>query len=373
MLEIRCGGADLEKYKKYAYFVLFAVVGIVLLYIFFKYILAIILPFLFSYTVVCVLRPVIDKICKKTSASRFFVTMFVLILCMALFITASVLMLIAISEQIGNIFDSIMENLSKENNVVTVVFDFLTRLEEKIPFAKKLADSDTHSFVRDVIMEGVKSLSLSLTGKIASLISALPEIILGIFVVFLSLFYFAKDYDKISKAIAHHLPKKLGSMLPGIKNDIILVVTRYMKSYLLLLLITFAELFSGFLILGIENSFVLAIIISVVDFLPILGVGTVLIPWSVILFIDGQSGLGTGLLILFGITYAVRQYAEPRIISAQMEVHPLVTLFAMYAGLKLAGITGLIFAPLVAFIAKTVYRSYKKQLTTRAQCDNINK
>ena len=68
-------------------------------------------------------------------------------------------------------------------------------------------------------------------------------------------------------------------------------------------------------------------------------------------------------LVLFAISYVVRQYAEPRIISAQMEVHPLVTLFAMYAGLKLAGITGLIFAPLVAFISKTVYRSYKKQLT----------
>ena len=361
----------MEKYKKYAYYVLFATVGVILFYIFFKYVLAIIMPFLFSYMVVCVLRPLIDKICKKTRASRFFVTMFVLILCTAMFITASVLILIAISEQIGNIFDSIMENLSKENNVVTVVFDFLTGIEEKLPFAKKLSDSTTHSFVTEVIMEGVKSLSISLTGKITAVISSLPEIILGVFVIFLSLFYFAKDYDKIGGAIIAHLPPRIATMLPGIKNDIILVVTRYIKSYLLLLLITFAELFSGFMILDIENSFVLAIIISVVDFLPVLGVGTVLIPWSVILYIDGQSGLATGLLVLFGISYLVRQYAEPRIISAQMEVHPLVTLFAMYAGLKLAGLTGLIFAPLVAFIAKTVYRSYKKQLTSCQQCDNI--
>ena len=298
--------------------------------------------------------------------------MFVLILCLVLFITASVLVIIAISEQIGNIFDSIMENLSKENNVVTVVLDFLTGLEEKIPFAKRFADSSTHSLVTDVIMEGVKSLSVSLTGKITVLISALPEIILGIFVVFLSLFYFAKDYEKISKAIRMHLPKKLSMMLPGIKNDIILVVTRYMKSYLLLLIITFAEMFSGFLILGIENSFVLAIIISVVDFLPILGVGTVLVPWSAILYIDGQNALATGLLVLFIVSYVIRQYAEPRIISAQMEVHPLVTLFAMYAGLKLAGFAGLILAPLVAFVVKTIYRSYKKQLTTASDCDKIN-
>lgn len=362
----------MEKYKKYAYYVLFASVGIVLLYVFFKYILAIILPFLFSYTVVSVLRPLIDRICKKTNASRFFVTMFVLFLCTALFVTSSVLIIIAISEQIGNIFDSIIQNLSQENNVVTLIFDFLTRIDEKVPILKRFTKNSTDSLVTDVLMESVKSLSLSLTSKIAEIVYSLPEIILGIFVIFLSIFYFAKDYDKIGRAIQSHLPKKVSSVLPGIKNDIILVVTRYIKAYLLLLLITFALLFSGFLILGIENSLVLAIIISVVDFLPVLGVGTVLIPWSVILYIDGQGALATGLLVLFAITYVIRQYAEPRIISAQMEVHPLVTLFAMYAGLKIAGIGGLILAPLVAFIAKTVYRSYKKQLTTQSEYDKMS-
>ena len=78
---------------------------------------------------------------------------------------------------------------------------------------------------------------------------------------------------------------------------------------------------------------------------------------------NGQTESGIGLLVLFGAIYLVRQYAEPRIVSAQMDVHPLIVLFAMYAGLKLAGILGLIFAPLIAFIIKTVYVSFKKEKT----------
>ena len=135
----------------------------------------------------------------------------------------------------------------------------------------------------------------------------------------------------------------------------------------MLILITFAQLFAGFLIVGLDNSFVLALVVSFVDILPVLGVGTVLVPWAIILMIGGQTRLAIGLLIIFIVVYVLRQYLEPRIVSAQMEVHPLITLIAMYAGLKLAGILGLIFAPLVAFVLKTVYKSYKNEKTVDNQ------
>jgi sporulation integral membrane protein YtvI len=214
-----------------------------------------------------------------------------------------------------------------------------------------------------MISEGVKSLSISLTSQVARIIAALPQIMITVIVMLLSLFYFANDYDKIGNSIVSYLPRSMAKKAPIIKNDIILVISKYIKSYMLLLLITFSILFSGFLILKVENSFVLAIIISIVDILPILGVGTILIPWAVISIISGNTKIAIGILVLFVIIYIVRQYSEPKIVSAQMEVHPLLTLFAMYAGLKLAGILGLVFAPLIAFIVKTCYNSFKKEKT----------
>ncbi len=351
----------MEKYKKLIYLFLVAVIGILLVFLFLKYILGILLPFLISFLVVSMVRPLIEKICTKTRASRTFVTMFVLFLVTALLITGLVLLTVAVANQIGNIFDSIVESLSTEDNIITRFLDFVERLEEKMPILSRFTSTSVRTLVTDMITDGIKSLSIGLTTKIAAFIAALPQITLTIIVIFLSLFYFAKDYDRIGKSLMECMPSSIAKKAPQIKNDIILVVTKFVKSYLLLMFLTFAMLFSGFLILGIKNSLTLALIVAVVDILPILGVGTVLVPWAIILFASGQGELGIGLLILFGIIYLVRQYAEPRIVSAQMDVHPLIVLFAMYAGLKLAGILGLIFAPLIAFIVKTVYVSFKKE------------
>lgn len=353
----------MEKYKRLIYAFLVSLIIILISFIFLKYILGIILPFLISFLVVSMVRPLIEKICTKTKASKAFVTMFILFVFMALLMTGIVFLTLAVANQIGDIFDSIMENLSQEDNFVTRLLDFIGKIEEKVPIINKFTNTSVRTLVVDMITEGVKSLSIGLTTKIASLIASIPQITLTIFVIFLSLFYFAKDYDKIGRSFVKHLPSSVAEKAPKIKNDIILVVTKFVKSYLLLMFLTFAMLFSGFMIMGIKNSLVLAMIVAVVDILPILGVGTVLVPWSIISFANGQNVLGIGLLVLFGIIYLVRQYAEPKIVSAQMDVHPLIVLFAMYAGLKLAGILGLIFAPLIAFIVKTVYVSFKKEKT----------
>ena len=289
--------------------------------------------------------------------------MFVLFLVTALLITGLVLLTVAVANQIGNIFDSIVEGLSKEDNAVARFLNFVEKIEEKVPVLNRFTNTSVSKLVADMITEGIKSLSIGVTAKIASFIASLPQIALTVIVIFLSLFYFAKDYDKIGKRLMRCMPDVIAKKAPQIKNDIILVVTKFVKSYLLLMFLTFAMLFSGFLILGVENSLTLALIVALVDVLPILGVGTVLVPWSAIMFAGGQGELGVGLLVLFGIIYLVRQYAEPRIVSAQMDVHPLIVLFAMYAGLRLAGILGLIFAPLIAFVIKTVYVSFKKEKT----------
>ena len=113
------------------------------------------------------------------------------------------------------------------------------------------------------------------------------------------------------------------------------------------------------MILKIENAFAIAVIVAIVDLLPILGVGTVLVPWSLICAVTGNNKLAIGLLILFVIVYVVRQVIEPRIVSYQMNVHPLMAIFAMYAGLKIAGIGGMLIAPFLAFVAKTLYDGLK--------------
>ena len=95
-----------------------------------------------------------------------------------------------------------------------------------------------------------------------------------------------------------------------------------------------------------------ALLISLVDVLPLLGAGTVLAPWGVIELLRGNTGLGTGLLALCGIVLALRQISEPRILGGSIGLHPLATLFAAYVGLGLFGVFGMVLGPIVLLLIK---------------------
>jgi len=360
----------MEKYKKVAYVSISALAVIALSYVFLKYALGIIFPFAFSLLIVSLSRPIINKMCSKRKIPKQFASMLVISVLLFLTIYITVIAISYALEQLGSITNAILDNLSQEDNFLSNAFETLEKFKDKFPFLNSILpgmDESLYSLVIDIIGSSFKDLSSRLTSIMASFISSLPTFIITLIVILLSLFYFSKDYDLIGDRFVKLLPKKVSNKLPIIKKEIVSVVTKYLKSYLILLLITFVQLFSGFLILGINGSFLLAILIAFVDMLPVLGVGTVLIPWSIIELINGNTFVGIGLIVLFVIVYIVRQIAEPRVLSSQMDVHPLTTLFAMYAGLKILGIGGMIIAPFFAFVIKTVYKSIKKEKNVENQ------
>ena len=120
---------------------------------------------------------------------------------------------------------------------------------------------------------------------------------------------------------------------------------RYLRAFSLLLLIMFLVLFVGLTIIGAEYALLLAAITAIVDILPVLGVGTVLVPWSVISYISGDISRGTAILILYVAVIILRQFIEPKIIGKSLGIHPLLSLFSMYVGLRVFGVIGIILAP----------------------------
>ena len=113
----------------------------------------------------------------------------------------------------------------------------------------------------------------------------------------------------------------------------------------------------------VSYSFLLALVISFVDILPVLGVGSVLVPWAVFSFVSGRWNFGIGLLIIYGCVTVVRQIAEPKIVGGSIGLHPLATLVSMYAGLKLLGVTGLLIGPVTAIIVKSLFDVTQKGKT----------
>ena len=133
-------------------------------------------------------------------------------------------------------------------------------------------------------------------------------------------------------------------------TDTLFVVIR---SYTLIMLLTFVELSILFTVFGIQKAFLKAVIIAIFDIMPILGTGGILIPWFVISFALGHTAQGLKLLVIYAIVTVVRNYVEPRIVGVQLGLHPIITLVSMFIGLRLFGFWGLFGLPVgISFLWK---------------------
>jgi sporulation integral membrane protein YtvI len=201
-------------------------------------------------------------------------------------------------------------------------------------------------YLTQVTQNALGALSSYLPKLLTAIVSGVPRVVLFLVMTLLSTIYFCLDLEGIGSAVSRVLPQKYRLRLVKLKSGACQVGVKYLKSYLCLMGVTFALSLMGLLFLRVDYALLLAFLISLVDLFPILGVGTILVPWGVwCLTLGGSPFLGIGLLVLWGVCSLTRQFLEPRLLGDSLGVHPLLTLFAMYLGLRLAGVAGMLLLP----------------------------
>ena len=184
--------------------------------------------------------------------------------------------------------------------------------------------------------------------------SSLPVFIVKLLIAIIATFFIAVDYHTVSSFLLRQLSDKRRAMLLNIKNQLLTTLSGYGKSYALILGITFLELSLGLSIIGVKNAVYIAILIALLDILPVLGTGSVMIPWAVISLIQGNYPMAVKLLILYVAITVIRNVIEPRIVGNQVGLHPMATLFAMFVGTQLFGIIGLFGLPITLALLKNM-------------------
>lgn len=138
----------------------------------------------------------------------------------------------------------------------------------------------------------------------------------------------------------------------------------YLKSQLILMGIAFLILSAGLMFLKVPYFILIAIAISIIDVLPVLGSGVIIVPWSIISFILGNSYLGKGLAMIYIVVIITRQVLEPKILGKEIGVRPLYTFLATIIGSIILGPVGLILGPLIAVVITSIIRT-KKEIDSR--------
>lgn len=205
------------------------------------------------------------------------------------------------------------------------------------------------------LLENITKFAGNVLKGVVNFVLAMPDVMIYVVVTFLATLFLVTDRRTIARYAEEVLPNKTYKKISAVVSGCFKTLGKYLKSQCVLICITFIELFISFVILKQSYPLTLALIVAVVDALPILGTGTVLIPWAIYSAITGNLGMGIGLMVAYIVITIVRQLIEPKIVSDNLGVHPFVTLIAMYVGFKIFGLFGLIIGPVVMVIYKNVF------------------
>lgn len=200
-----------------------------------------------------------------------------------------------------------------------------------------------------------------LLGLAGNLLSHVPDSALSLGTAVLSGYMISAKLPKIKKWLLRRIPKERLRTLLAAGKRIRETVCAWLVAQCKLVGVTFTILTLGFLLLRIPNALLWALGTCLVDAFPVLGTGTVLIPWSLICFLQEDSPRAIGLLGIYITVSLTRSMLEPRFLGRHLGLDPLVTLIALYAGYQLWGIGGMILAPLLAVTALQIVPERKRE------------
>lgn len=346
-----------EKKRKFiigfVYFTILFGLSIVLV----RYALPALLPFVLAFFVTLMLKPAVNfctrrlRINRKAS-SAFFVILF--------YGTIGLLVVLLIIKLIGYIGvwlarlpdffnQTIVPVLKSAGNGVT---DLLAGINTDFDLDLDAAATKLISSLSSMISD-FSGKALTVVGSYAT---SVPNVMLNIVITIISTAFMLMDYDDIKAFIVRQLPDEKRIFIGKIFEHLGKVIWKYLTSYLLIMLITFAEIALGLLILGQKNFAAIAAAIAVFDILPVVGSGLILIPWAVICMLTGSLGKGIGLVILWAILSVIRQIIEPKIVGDTVGMHPLLTLFGMLFGNFVYGGVGIFLVPIAIALCQTLQR-----------------
>lgn len=322
--------------------------------IFYKYILFAILPFLIGWLTALAVQTPIELLEKRIRMPRKISGAVFVLLSVAAVILVIILICGGIYTALGRIYEFVSDNFSDISGWVENAFDRVLDFIKRSGMIDGMESRIRESFAEYLVGLGPKLLGI-ITGAVGKVASCIPGIAVFSLVLIVSAFYFAADFDKINGFAVRLIPRRVRAMVIEVKNQFVRILIQFFKSYSLLALLCFAELYLGLTLLRIDHAFSTALLISVIDVLPVLGVGTVLVPWAIFALAGGRISLAVGLAVLFVIISVVRQIAEPKILGDMTGLHPLASLTALFLGLRLGGIFGMILLPFLLTVLKNLY------------------
>ena len=372
-----------EKRRRVIINLVYAGIILGLMYLFFKYVFWLLLPFIAAFFVAAVLQRPANFLSNKTPLKKGLVSVILVMLVAAVLATILVLTGARIAAEAQGLVRWIGAQFASLPQLLDTVREKMLSLTARLPEALRIsaaegidrlfqsangtaqaaAEEAAEEAASGSALVGIFSkFDLSMLQKPVSGVwntaKQIPSVLIGVLISIIASCFMTSGYDGIVTFIKNQVPADKRRTLSTVKELFFSSILKMIKSYLLIICITFAEMFVGLTVLRLigvykgEYVATVAIIVALIDIFPVLGTGTILIPWAIISFITGNIGMGIGLIVLYAVITVIRQVVEPKLVAANLGLPPIVTIMCMYIGLQLFSVLGIFIMPLLVTMIK---------------------
>ena len=305
------------------------------------------MPFIIAFLISWALQRPIRFLSEKLRVHKKILAIFLVLLFYCTIGLLIALLIIKSFSAVGELIASLPALYEAHiNPLIGKIYDSLEssfiRLDPELMNALDTLIQDSAASIGEII----SGLSMTVAGAVSGAASSLPGFLIRLLLMVISTFFISMDYDRLMGFILRQFNDRTQELFFQIKKYIIGTLFVCIRSYALIMSITFVELSIGLHILRVENAFLIALLIAVFDILPVLGTGGIMIPWAIITFLLGNYSLAIGLAVLYVVITIIRNILEPKIVGGNIGLHPVVTLISLFVGAQLFGVVGLFGFPI---------------------------
>lgn len=350
------GTSKLIQYIKIIVNLLVAIGIVLFLFLVFPRLLSFFLPFVIGWIVAMIANPLVRFLEKKVKILRKHSSAIIIVLVVGTIVGILYLiisMLIRESKQLAGDLPNILEQIGIQ---ITDLSTKIRTISSDMPkpvgqFINNLLDSINKNLMEFKL--GENSLTISFASNLAQIIA---DFFLMLIITILSAYFFIAKKDEITGSLKKVLPNSLMNGWHFIYDNFTRAVGGYFKAQFKIMLVLSVLMFVGFEILRVSYSFLLALAIAFLDFLPVFGTGAVLWPWALLDMLSGNYFRAIGLIIIYLLCQIIKQILQPKMVGDSIGISPLSTLVFLYIGYKLYGVIGMIIGIPVGMVIVNLYR-----------------
>ncbi len=324
--------------------------AILILKLFGRPLLSLFAPFLLALITAAILNPLVKRLQKALGWGRGPLSLLLLLLlfglvggAMVLLAYAAVSELISLAQNWSGLLDSLQTTMDQ----VEALFSNLWSL---IPQQVTEFINDTFTSFFDWFKEAATQWLTGFGSTVGEKAMGLPSFVIALVIYIMAAYLLTADYPYLRSRAAQHMDDGLLHFLGQVRTVALGAFGGYLKAELFLSVGVFFILLAGFTLIRQPYGLLLALALAVLDFIPIVGAGTVMVPWAFIALFVGDFAAAAELMIIWGIIALFRRVMEPKFVGDQTGLSPILSLVSIYVGMKLGGVVGMILGPILLLV-----------------------